>query len=407
MTSATLADARASAAARDVAPRAPGAEPWVLWAVLLASTCIATGLIWDISWHMTIGRDTLWSPPHVLEQVGASLAGLSCGAYVVWLTFRGGAAARARTVGFWGFRGPFGAWVCIWGALTMIASVPFDDWWHNAYGLDVQILSPPHTVLLAGMLGIQVGAMFFTLAAQNRLRSTAGAGARALRRYGWMFAFSAGVLVTMGWIAFAESIAWPNEWHSSQFYRTTALVFPLLLAGAARAGSLRYPATAAAAAYLALVCIMNWTLQLFEARPLLAPIYNPVDHMVPLGFPLLLVAPAFAIDLLLGSFRGRSDWLLAGAIGVAFVGVLLLVHWPFGEFMLTPAARNPIFHADRWPYTSLLGDWRYEFWNLDRAADGSWSAALFAQRIGIAMLFAIVSARAGLAWGGWMRKVMR
>ncbi len=28
----------------------------------------------------------------------------------------------------------------------MITSAPFDDWWHNAYGLDVKILSPPHVV---------------------------------------------------------------------------------------------------------------------------------------------------------------------------------------------------------------------------------------------------------------------
>jgi len=32
----------------------------------------------------------------------------------------------------------------------MLASAPFDDWWHNAYGLDVRIISPPHMVLAAG-----------------------------------------------------------------------------------------------------------------------------------------------------------------------------------------------------------------------------------------------------------------
>jgi hypothetical protein len=26
-------------------------------------TAIAVGIEWDISWHESIGRDTLWSPP--------------------------------------------------------------------------------------------------------------------------------------------------------------------------------------------------------------------------------------------------------------------------------------------------------------------------------------------------------
>ncbi len=51
---------------------------------------------------------------------------------------------------FWGFSGPLGAWVTIWGTFVMITSAPFDNWWHNAYGLDVKIVSPPHMVLAAG-----------------------------------------------------------------------------------------------------------------------------------------------------------------------------------------------------------------------------------------------------------------
>ena len=31
---------------------------WPLYAVLCASLGILVGLIWDISWHRTIGRDT-------------------------------------------------------------------------------------------------------------------------------------------------------------------------------------------------------------------------------------------------------------------------------------------------------------------------------------------------------------
>ena len=36
-----------------------------------------TGIIWDISWHMSIGRDTFWTPAHLLIQAGGLIAGLT------------------------------------------------------------------------------------------------------------------------------------------------------------------------------------------------------------------------------------------------------------------------------------------------------------------------------------------
>ena len=50
----------------------------------------------------------------------------------------------------------------------MLTSAPFDNWWHNAYGLDVRIISPPHALLAVGIFSIVVGALLLTLAQQNR-----------------------------------------------------------------------------------------------------------------------------------------------------------------------------------------------------------------------------------------------
>ena len=380
-------------------PDLPG-RTLVLYALLASSTFIVVGLIWDISWHMTIGRDTLWSPPHVLEQLGASLAGLSCGALVLRTTFLGTAADRGQTVSFWGFRGPLGAWVAIWGALAMIFSVPFDDWWHNAYGLDVEILSPPHMVLLAGMLGIQMGAMLLALGAQNR---AAEPGRRTLAM---AFCYAAGVLLTMAVIASFEHTGYANEWHGSRFYVITAGFVPFLLTGVAAAGRLRWPATVAAATYMGVMLGTGWVLQGVPATPRLSPILNAVDHMVPMPFPLVLVLPAVALDLVMRRGGGRSDWLLAPVLGLVFVATMVPVHWVFAEFLLSPAARNGIFLADRWPYNNLLGDWRYAFWNRD-TVDGVWQAGLFLRRIGFAVLLATASARVGLFWGRWMARVQR
>jgi hypothetical protein len=367
---------------------------WPLYAVLFASVSIVVGLLWDISWHRSIGRDSFWSPPHLLEQLAAIVAGTSCGWLVLRTTFAGSDADRAHGVRFWGFRGPLGAWVCIWGTLTMIASAPFDNWWHNAYGLDVKIMSPPHMVLAWGMIAIQVGALLMLLARQNR------AAPGEQRRLGMLYVASAGILLTMHATVLMEYAAFPNDMHSTRFYRTTAILMPVILVATARPSRLRWPATMTAAVYMSIILVLMWTLQLFPATAMLAPIYNPVTRMVPPPFPLLLVVPALGIDLLMRRIRGR-DWLLAVALGSAFVLLMLAAHWWWGEFLLSPAARNPVFAADQWDYNIKPGPWRYEFWNAES------SVVEFGRGIAIAMVTAIVGSRVGLWIGSGMARVQR
>ena len=384
---------RATSAPEDVTATTAEAT-WPLYAVLFSSISIVVGLIWDISWHRSIGRDTFWSPPHLLEQIAAVVAGTSCGWLVLKTTFAGTAAERARGVRFWGFRGPLGAWVCIWGTVTMIASAPFDNWWHNAYGLDVKIISPPHMVLAWGMIAIQIGAMLMALARQNR------AEASEQRRLSMIYAISAGILLTMHTTVIMEYAAFPNDMHAARFYRATAILIPTILIATARPSRLRWPATTTAAVYMTIMLLLMWTLQLFPATPMLAPIYRAVTRMVPPPFPLLLVLPAFAFDVIVRRFRG-SDWVLAPILGVTFVGVMLAAHWWWGEFMLSPLARNPVFNADLWDYNSKPGPWQYQFW------DTEMPLADFGKGMGIALLTAIATSRLGLWIGRGMSRVQR
>lgn len=378
------------------------AVPWQLATVVAASACIVVGLLWDISWHKTIGRDTFWSPPHLLEQLGAIVAGVSCGWLVLRTTFAGTAEQRETSVRFWGFRGPLGAWVTIWGTFLMIASAPFDDWWHNAYGLDVEIVSPPHMVLGLGMVSVQLGAMLLGLAVQNRATDPAQVG-----RLGWVFAFAGAVIVAMVATLISEYSSRPNDMHRPLFYQVAAGAFPIFLVAFARAGRLRYPATTTAALYMGIMLAMLWILQLFPAQPKLAPIYIAVTHMVPHEFPLLLVVPAFAIDLILLRAGRRHDWLTAGALGVAFVASLLGVQWFFGEFLLSPAARNFFFAADQWPYFVEPGPWQYRFWGVPRTAAGELDLVALWRGLGVAAVIGVASARIGLWWGNGMSRVMR
>jgi hypothetical protein len=370
---------------------------WILSAVLFASTSVVVGVIWDISWHRTIGRDTFFTPAHLAIYLGGTVAGLSCGWLVLRTTFSGTTDEKARGVRFWGFTGPLGAWICIWGAIAMITSGPFDDWWHNAYGLDVEILSPPHTVLALGIITIQLGALMMALARQNNAHERHP----VLK---WMFVYGAGLVVLMLAVMATDYIGFANQTRNPSFYIASALLFPLFLVAVARASKLRWGATAAAAAYMGVTVLMIWILQLFPAQPLLGPIYNPVERMVPPGFPLLLISPALAIDLLASrpsadTTRGRR-WLTALAMGGTFLGVLLVVQWLFAEFLLSPYARNFLFGADQWDYNARLGDWRYEYW-------GAATAPMLGRGLAIALLISTLMARLGLAWGDWLARVRR
>jgi len=376
------------------------AVPWYLSAVSLASTSVIIGLLWDISWHRSIGRDAFLTPAHLAIYLGAVIAGIACGTLALKTTFAGTEADRAVAVRFWGFRAPLGAWVCIWGSFAMLTSAPFDNWWHNAYGLDVEILSPPHTLLGLGMIGIEIGAMLMVLAYQNRSGDRGGPLPR-------LYVYCAGIALLMAATFVWEYTGFANSMHSALFYRVIALALPVFLIAPARAGRLRGSATGVALVYSGLTLAMAWILPFFPATPMLAPVYNPVTYFQPPTFPLLLVAPAILFDLMLHRDDGRRDWALAAVMGIVFVLLMLAVQWPFADFLISPAARNRIFVGDHWSYSSHLGPWRYRYWDLDVGANGAWSGVKFASGIAIAILTATLTSRLGLAWGRWMRTVQR
>ncbi|MBC7843232.1 MAG: hypothetical protein H7099_13005 [Gemmatimonadaceae bacterium] len=382
------ATTRTAAPARDL--------PLHLTAVVVGATSILIGLIWDISWHMTIGRDTFWTPAHMAIYFGGTLAGLSCGARVLANSFWQRDAHATDGVRLWKFfTGPIGGWICIWGAFAMLTSAPFDDWWHGAYGLDVQILSPPHVILLCGLLGILVGAQTMAVSAQN---TDGDSTARAT-----VVAFASGVLLTLAAIAVTE-YSDVQVMHNSIFYIVAGGVYPLFLVAASRASRLRWPATATAAFYMVIMAAQLWILQLFEAHPKLGPIGHDVTHMVPMNFPLLLIVPAIAIDLVLRRMHGRNGWLTSFVLGLSFVLAFLALQWPFGSFLATDIGRHPFFGGAFAPYSApaeyLTGP--REFWMED---GGAMVALVKAMSWGV--LAAVISSRVGLWWGNWLREVKR
>jgi len=376
--------------------------PWYVGAVLVAATSAVVGVIWDISWHRTIGRDTFWTPAHLAIYASGIIAGITCGWLVLKTTFAGSDAERAAAVRFWGFRGPLGAWCCIWGALAMIVSAPFDNWWHNAYGLDVKVLSPPHVILALGFTGIELGAVLLVLALQNRARAAANVagegGADRGGGYGLLLAYGFGILILNKAIMGFEQIGFSNAAHNALYYLVAAAVFPILLVAGARASTLRWPATTAAAVYMGITLILLWVLPLFPATPKLAPVYRPLTHMAPPPFPLLLVVPALVVDVLMR--RPRGDWSLAVLTGLGFLAAFFVTQWFATPFLISPGSENFFFGANRWNYNSLPGDFEHQFWRI--AVD-----PVTPLKLGLAAVFAFVSARAGLWLGNGLARVQR
>jgi hypothetical protein len=367
--------------------------PWSIYAVLFASASVIVGVIWDISWHRSIGRDTFWTPAHLAIYLGGIVAGLSCGFVALQTTFAGSAAQRDSAVRFWGFRAPLGAWVCIWGAFAMVTSAPFDDWWHNAYGLDVKIVSPPHILLAFGIGAIQCGAMLMALAQQNR-----SVGDRRLLSR--LYLIGAGLLLVL---ASTLAIEYTQRWdmHRANFYQVSAVAFVFFLVSGARASVARWPATVIALVYSALIEAMVIILPLFAAQPLLGPIYVALDRFLPPDFPLLLVVPAIAIDVLIRRAKARptNDWALAAVLALAFMATFVAAQWPFADFLMSPLARNVVFASDRMAY-GVPPELQAKFFELNPSDN-------LVTGLAIATLLAFVSARLGLAWGGWMSRVQR
>lgn len=372
---------------------------WPIALGIASATCIVAGIYWDISWHRTIGRDTFWTPAHLAIYLGGLLEGLGSGLQILRATFAPPTHADVRVLGF---RGPLGAWVSAWGAIAMLTSAPLDDWWHNAYGLDVKILSPPHTVLALGMIALVIGARLRILAAQNR---ATGAELVALQR---AHAYLAGVMMAMGGIVITERTV-RVMLHRPDAYIAMAIVYPFFLI-TARASRLKYPLTAAAGVYMLLHSLQLWVLPLFPGEPRLGPVLMHVERFVPLDFPLLMVAPAFAMDLLLHRVRGdaslddlpRSRWWLPLALGGVFLGVLVLVEWPFAEFLRTDASRNWFFNTENYGYYLGIESYMYRHEFIPSAG-----GVAFVRGFVIALVVACVSSAIALAWEQWMRRVRR
>jgi hypothetical protein len=241
------------------------------------------------------------------------------------------------------------------------------------------------------------------------------------RRLEWMLLLSGGLLVILDMTIKLYDVS-RVLMHTVYLYMVASIALPLVLEALARASGRRWARTTMASIYMGAFLLLLWIFPLFPGEPKLGPVYQRVTHMLPLAFPILLVAPALALDLLWPRMKDLEfrrtyfkvwklprfgidwgKWLASLVAGVTFVLVLMAVQWPFGSFLMSAASRNWVFGTHYFYYAMppSAHEVRHVFFQMEHT---TWQVI---KTLGIAFLAAILSTRLGITWGNWMREVRR
>jgi len=365
--------------------------PLTIWFLVAGVALNVFSGLWDDAWHFSIGVDTTWAPPHILMQVSAILVSIACVRTVQTSTFAAGPSERDSSVRVLGLRAPGGVFITAWGCLATLVAGQFDNWWHQAYG-DIATATPPHLLLLIGSIVTKLGGMAWIAGVINR-------SADELRgRLTWLFLF----VCSAGARNLLELLPDFRGLHSSGSYLTFAVFIPSLLIAGGWGSKRRWGTTIIAVFYTGVALAAEWLLPLFPAQPKFGPVFHNITHLVPPGFPLLLIVPAALADILLRRLERQSSWLKSVWIGPGLVLSFFAVQWYFASFMMLPASRNWIFGTAYFAYRDPAGVLYdpYQF-------AASEKAGAFLLTMAIAVVASIMTTRLGLAWGDWFRRIRR
>ena len=135
------------------------------WIILLFLILGELGLSWDIQWHALVGRDRFWTPPHILIYLAVGGAGIISLFMVLVDTLRyrhraPGVNEKSTVRILRIFHAPSGFVICGLGPLICLIAAPFDNYWHQLYGIDINLWSPFHLMGALGGLLTGVGLVY-------------------------------------------------------------------------------------------------------------------------------------------------------------------------------------------------------------------------------------------------------
>jgi hypothetical protein len=142
----------------------------VFFAVALVKLFNFIGGAWDIQWHVLIGRDSLWIPPHMLVMFAFTtglLITLVLIGYETLLASDGQAQPHSLKVG--PFSGPPAAFGICLGYLFALISGGLDELWHETFGIDATLWSPPHLLIMLSTVVVDFSLILGIAASARRL----------------------------------------------------------------------------------------------------------------------------------------------------------------------------------------------------------------------------------------------
>lgn len=305
--------------------------------ILAGATLFLLGVSWDIQWHSLIGRDRTLIPPHIVMLFGVTLSGLAALASVliesVWAR-RSPTLASSSTAFADAFHSSLGVYIAGFSALDAAIAFPLDSYWHSLYGIDVAIWAPFHIMLLVGLGGVALGALY-TLMSAATLATRAGAnGARRVASISAMVAFAVmiGLFAILLFNAMGEmGIIDLGLFAVNVYPFLAALLFIWALYAAVVAIPWRFAATSIVGVYLLLALIMELfvppaTSWLVAVEHLTFREDNPGISIVAFEWPLIPILVAIGIDILVGLAR-RRNWSFR-RLAITLLPVLLLACLP-------------------------------------------------------------------------------
>ena len=362
--------------------------PVAIWAALLSTLCMIVGWNWDISWHRSVGRDTVWTPAHVAIYVSLAIAF----AYNAWLvlshTF--GQHRQVSAIRVLGFSGPCGAFITLWAIFLQATAIVFDNWWHDAYGLDVIVFSPPHYMLSVAIAIFHFGQFVVVASYHNTARPEHAKVVRWVVLIIWSFLISHQLIT--------DNAYGPLGVRSKFFLVTCALFIPYSLTLIQTYLNSRYAGVVCALLYFGGLIVVMQIFQLFPTTPGFGPVYHRVSFLLPPPFPLLLFIPAFAISLILGRREGARSWGTYLMAGLAFVVVFTGVNWVASGFLTSEWGNNRFF-AGGDPASAFFANYR----QVRPLGFDAFSGALAMMSV----FLAAFSAWSGVWVGRWLRRVVR
>jgi hypothetical protein len=312
-------------------PPAPAAAPPALL-VLAGAVVSLLGLTWDVQWHSDVGPDTFFTLPHLLLYSGSAISGLTSLAVVLRVTARQRAGAPpvpglggppVRVIGG-RFSAPVGYLLAGAGAASFLVYGLWDLWWHELYGFDAVIDSPPHVGLLLSVTTTMVGAVVVCAAAGDT-----GWGRRATAvAFAVLFAF--GTVTVLG-LSSVGDVAVQSA---------TVLLAVLVLLVAGRLGA-AVTVAAVLAAWQAFAWWFAPAVTRWYADVVGLPLRDGIEQVPEL--PALLPLVLLPVALLVAALRGRVPLPATGAVAGLVLGVAILLQqvlvyglpWPDpGELVL-------------------------------------------------------------------------